>query len=377
MQNNRYELVEGKRYRSGFTTGTCAAVAARGAMWMLVHQKPLTEAGVILPGGEPVTLALLNPRWSEEEASAQVVKDAGDDPDATHGIAVCARVVRSSVPGVQIIGGTGVGKVTKQGLAVPVGEAAINPTPRQMIRDAVEPFLAKGGGVIVEISVPEGEEIARKTFNPQLGILGGISILGTTGIVRPMSEEAYRVSLGLRVRQWAGEGQRSAVLVPGNQGEKMALQQYGLDPAGIFHTSNFIGYMLDTCVDCGVERVLLIGHIGKLIKVAAGIFHTANRVADARQEIVAGYLARFGAGQPLIEEIFDLTTMDAVVDRLTGTEWYRLFPWIAERVAERCETHAAHQLAVGAVIYSLNGTVLGESARVKEWQEGGWLGCRS
>lgn len=375
MQNNGYELVEGKRYRSGWTTGTCAAIAARGATWMLVHQKPAEEASVLLPGGEIVTLSLQNPMWSQQEASAQVIKDAGDDPDVTHGMAICARVIWSPQPGVQILGGPGVGRVTKQGLAVPVGEAAINPIPQKMIRNAVEPLLGDTQGVIVEISVPDGEEIARKTFNPRLGIMGGISILGTTGIVRPMSEEAYRISLGLHVRQWASEGHRFGVLVPGNHGEKMALQQYGVSPTSVFHTSNFIGHMLDTCVDCGMERVLLIGHIGKLIKVAAGIFHTANRVADARQEIMASYLARFGADQTLIEEIFEMTTMDAVVERLAGTDWVRVFPWIADRITRRCEEHVADRLQVGVTIYSLNGTILAESGRVKEWQEEGCLEC--
>lgn len=375
MQNNGYELVEGKRYRSGWTTGTCAAIAARGATWMLVHQKPTEEASVLLPGGEIVTLSLQNPMWSQQEASAQVIKDAGDDPDVTHGMTICARVIWSSQPGIQILGGPGVGRVTKRGLAVPAGEAAINPIPQKMIRNAVEPLLEDTQGVIVEISVPDGEEIARKTFNPRLGIMGGISILGTTGMVRPMSEEAYRISLGLHVRQWASEGHRLGVLVPGNHGEKMALQQYGVSPTSVFHTSNFIGYMLDTCVDCGIERVLLIGHIGKLIKVAAGIFHTANRVADARQEIMASYLARFGADQTLIEEIFEMTTMDAVVERLAETDWNRVFPWIADRVTRRCEEHVADRLQVGVTIYSLNGTILAESGRVQEWQEEGCLEC--
>lgn len=371
--NQEYVLVQGKRLRCGYTTGTCAAIAARGAVSMLVHQMKMERGTVTLPHGQNVTLPLVDIRYTSEEARAGVVKDGGDDPDVTTGLTIYAKVRWSNKIGIQIKGGQGVGKVTQRGLQVPVGDPAINPVPRKMITDAVESLLPKGKGIEVEISVPGGEEVAKKTFNPRLGIVGGISILGTSGIVNPMSEEAYRVSLALKAKQLAADGETFGVLTPGNYGEKVAVEQYGIESRYLVKTSNFIGYLLETAADSGLKRVVLIGHLGKLVKVAGGIFHTHSRIADARQEILAGFAARFGGGQELIEQIFQASTTDAIVELLDQAGLTQIFSWMADRIAGRCENYVQERLEVGVVIYSFDRGVLAESQKVKIWQKEGWM----
>ncbi len=370
--NQEYVLVKGKRLRCGYTTGTCAAIAARSAVWMLGHQMKKDKGTITLPQGKEVTLPLVDVKYTEKEAIAGVVKDGGDDPDVTTGLTVYAKVRWSDNPGIQLLGGVGVGRVTKKGLQIPVGEPAINPVPRQMIKDAIKPLLLKDKGVEVEIFVPGGEEVAKKTFNPQLGIIGGISILGTTGIVSPMSEEAYRTSLALKVQQLRGNKETFGVLTPGNYGEKVATEQYGINSKYLIKTSNFIGYILEASAEAGLKRVLLIGHLGKLVKVSGGIFHTHSHIADARQEIMASYAARFGGSQELIEKIFDASTTDAIVELLDQEDLSQIYPWMTERIAQRCEKYVHGKLEVGVVLFTFDKGVLAESEKVKSWKREGW-----
>ncbi|MCK4258123.1 MAG: cobalamin biosynthesis protein CbiD [Halanaerobiales bacterium] len=367
-----YVLHQGKRLKIGFTTGTCAAIAAKGALWMLINNKKTDKETITLPQEEIVTLPIVDAVYKLKEASAGVIKDGGDDPDITTGLIIYAKVRWSDQPGVHIKGGIGVGQVTRRGLQVPVGEPAINPIPRKMIVNAIKSLLPKEKGIEVEISVPGGEEVAKKTFNPELGIEGGISILGTTGIVKPMSEEAYRISLALKVKQLAKSGAKFGVLVPGNYGEKVALEQYNIDSRYLIQTSNFIGYLLEVCADEGLKRVLLIGHVGKLIKVSGGIFHTHSRVADARQEIFAGLVARFGGSQKLVEDIFQASTTETIVELIDQANLSHIYSPIAERIAKRCEKYVYGKLEVGVVLYTFDKGVLAESEKAKSWKNEGW-----
>ncbi len=371
-----YVLVQGKRLRQGYTTGTCAAIAAKGAALMLLEQRDVTECQITLPGGSKISLPLIDSTFSETTAAAGVVKDGGDDPDVTTGLGIYAKVSWiNSAERVVIKGGSGVGRITRPGLQLPIGEAAINPAPRKMIIQAVESVLPSEKSVQVEIYVPGGEEVALKTFNPQLGIVGGISILGTTGIVKPMSEEAYRQSLALKVKQLREEGETFGVLVPGNHGERIAFEEYGIAERYIIKTSNFIGYLLDVAADQGLERVLIIGHLGKLLKVAGGIFHTHNRTADARSEIMTSYVALHGGGQRLIREIFQAKTTDGMVELITNEQdagLEEIYSYIAERIKERCERYVGRSLEVEVVVFTFEKGILAESRQVKSWLKEGW-----
>jgi cobalt-precorrin-5B (C1)-methyltransferase len=262
------------KLRTGYTTGTCATAATRGALLALIHQCRVERVSVWLPAGFRVTFALHTCHFCADEARASVIKDAGDDPDVTHGAEVCARVRWSEQPGILLQGGPGVGRVTKPGLPVPPGEPAINPVPRQMITGTVGEVLAEAGlparGVWVEVSIPGGEELARKTFNPRLGIVGGLSILGTTGIVVPYSTEAWQASVVQGIDVAVASGCRHIVLTVGARGETIARRLLALPEEAFVQVGPFFGASLRHCARAGVERVTLAAMVGKLAKFAAG-----------------------------------------------------------------------------------------------------------
>ena len=265
-----YIPVGRERLRCGYTTGTCAAAAAAGAAALLLEGAALPAVHIDTPAGVRVEAELLEHAAGEGWAACAVRKDGGDDPDVTDGALICARVERSTGPGIAIDGGQGVGRVTRPGLDQPVGEAAINSTPRRMIQEQLEAAAARAGyagGLRAVISVPTGEALAGRTFNPRLGIEGGISILGTSGIVRPMSEAALLDSLYLEMDQQRAAGARDIVVTPGNYGEAFAREKLGLSLARWCTCSNYIGAAIDHAAGAGFRSVLLVGHLGKLIKV--------------------------------------------------------------------------------------------------------------
>lgn len=310
--------------------------------------------------------------YQKGRAIAEIIKDAGDDPDVTHGISIVATV--ELLPQEQIIiqGGTGVGMVTKPGLAIPVGEAAINPVPRQMICRALQKILPGGSGAKVTISVPEGEKAALRTLNPRLGIIGGISILGTTGIVRPMSEEAFVESLIPQIDQALALGHHSLVLTPGGMGARKA-SEMGIPEDAVVQTSNFIGIMLDECADRSIQEIILLGHIGKLIKVAAGIFNTHSKIADGRRETLAAHAAILGAETAVIRQIMELNTLEASVELIRSNGLTAVYFSIAEWVSKRCRERLGQEIKVGTILYALNGEILGYDVDACEIGRGsGW-----
>lgn len=365
--------------RGGLTTGTCAAAAAKAAALALVGS-PCDAVDVELPGGDVVSLAV---EWTERPrtgcARAAVVKDAGDDPDVTDGTAVVAEV---DVPGDAAAGGTsgpeldgvffaagpGVGTVTRAGLQIAPGEPAINPVPRRMIADAVREVLPEGA-VRVTVSIPGGEETARRTFNPRLGIEGGLSVLGTSGRVVPKSEDAWLRSLLPQVDMALAEGHTTLYLAPGTFGERAAREQLGAPEAAIVQCSNFAGDLLDHCADAGVERVVLVGHAGKLVKLAAGIWNTHSRYGDARLETLAALAAAAGAPPTVVTKLLDLPTVEAAVELLTGTGLEHVWDDVADRVvrraAERVAKRAADLPVCACAIVAYDGAVLGRSAALR------------
>jgi len=272
--------------RSGYTTGSCATAAAKAAAIGLFKGNIPDEVEIDTPSGIKLRLKIFDKQLSDNAAGCAVQKDAGDDPDVTNGCKVHARVERTFSKTIEIDGGEGVGRVTKPGLQVPVGHAAINPVPRRMIESAVREVVGKDTGVKVIISVPNGSTLAEKTFNPKLGIIGGISIIGTTGIVRPMSEDAFKTSLlcGLDIAR--GIGYETVVLVPGSLGERSMLNLVKIPKDQIIQISNFVGFMLDAARKRHFKKIILAGHPGKLVKLLRGDFHTHSKVSKPANDIL-------------------------------------------------------------------------------------------
>lgn len=328
---------------------------------------------LMTPKGIPLRLALEEIRQEAETVSCGVVKDGGDDPDTTHGLLICARVSRCGQPGVHIEGGAGVGRVTVPGLDQPVGAAAINHVPRQMIQSAVtEVCRTYGytGGIQVLISVPEGEKAAQKTFNPRLGIQGGISILGTSGIVEPMSERALVKSIEVEMNVRIAQGGDVLLVTPGNYGEAFLKEHLPLPFEKNMKCSNYIGETIDMAVEKGVSGILFVGHIGKLIKVAGGIMNTHSHSADCRCELMAANALRAGISRKGALAILETKTTDEALDILDGEhvleETMRL---IADKIQFYLEHRSYSKIRLGAVFFSSVRGYLGETENARQLME--------
>lgn len=345
-------------WKTGFTTGSCAAGAAKAACLLLRDNWQGAEVDIPLPGGQRIKLNIKCCEKDDGVARVGIIKDAGDDPDITHGLEIQAIIrVLSNCGDIIIIGGQGVGVVTKKGLQVPVGESAINPVPHQMIQAAVREVFPKEE-VEVVIEVPSGEAIASKTLNPRLGIIGGISILGTTGIVRPMSEEAFKSSILPELDQAQAYGHQAIILTPGHYGFRAATEQLLVPAEAIVQMSNFVGFLLEEAAFRKIEKVVLFGHIGKLIKVAGGIFHTHTHVADARMEILLAHSALAGVPVERLKELAEFPTMEGAAKELLAEGWDAVLFELAQRASLRAMEHVHGQMQIGTVYTLLNGEMI-------------------
>ncbi len=396
MAFEEYVTSNGERLRRGYTTGTCAALAAKAAAELLLRGTAPENVSVLTPAGVTVTIqpeevrccdsasaaaSVAAARAAADTASgategtdipsspgassaanatgatahATIIKDAGDDYDVTNGTRVCAFVTLCDQD-ISIDGGIGVGRVTCPGLDQPVGNAAINSGPRAMIRAALEDAALEAGylgGFNVVVEVPEGAEIGRKTFNPSLGIVGGISILGTSGIVEPRSLKALQDALKVEIHVRAANSGKRLIVVPGNYGQAF-LETMGL-PADIpvVSCANFIGFTLDQAAEEGFEQLLLVGHIGKLVKVAGGVMDTHSRMADCRREIFAAHAAAAGASQQTVLDIFDCMTTDACLDVVESAGVKnQVLDRLARAIQYQLEHRAGDKMDMGAVIFS-------------------------
>lgn len=368
----------GKRLRCGYTTGTCAALAAAGAARLLLTGYPPTSLRLTTPKGP---LVEVEPEVCRREGSAAlcaVRKDGGDDMDVTSGLLVFARVERSDIPGIAVDGGEGVGRVTKPGLDQPVGAAAINRVPRRMIAETVQKVCEAagyGGGLRVTVSVPDGAEAAKKTFNPHLGVEGGISILGTSGIVEPMSTQALVDTIRVELRQAAALGAKRVILTPGNYGMDF-LRGRGWDRWGVpvVKCSNFIGEALDASAIQGFETVLLVGHMGKLVKLAGGIMNTHSRWADCRNELFCAHAALAGASRETCAALMEAATTDACIATL-DREGLRgpVLDSLLNAVQKHLDRRTAGAFQVGAILFSNEYGHLGQTSQaekiIEEWSK--------
>ena len=360
-----------KRLRCGYTTGTCAALAAAGSARLLLTGERAELLELMTPKGLPVEV---EPEYirltSERTAECAVRKDAGDDPDVTDGILVVVTAEKTTGGEIVIDGGVGVGRVTKPGLDQPVGAAAINRVPRQMIRDAAAAVCREagyGGGLRIVVSLPEGKSLASRTFNPQLGIEGGLSILGTSGVVEPMSEQALIDTIEVSLCQARAESAR-VILTPGNYGQDFLLAQ-GAGAAGIpvVKYSNYAGDALDIAAGLRFREALLVGHIGKLVKLAGGIMNTHSRTADCRTELICAHAAVCGAPADVCRSIMDCATTDACIDALdrAGLRGPVLESLLAA-IQVHLDRRAGPELKTGAVLFSNQYGLLGMTDAARE-----------
>ena len=367
----------GRLLRCGVTTGTCAALAASGAVRLLLTGQAPETMVLVTPRGLRAELPALDCRMDGVTALCAVRKDAGDDPDVTDGLLVYVRAEKTE-RGIEIAGGEGVGVVTKPGLDQPVGTAAINSVPRRMIRAAAEEVCAEtgyAGGLRLTVSIPEGGRVVQKTFNPQLGIDGGLSILGTSGIVEPMSERAIVDTVAVEIRQAVALGARRLILTPGNYGMDY-LQSSLPELAGIptVKCSNYIGDAIDAAVLEGVQELLLVGHIGKLVKLAGGIMNTHSRNADCRMELLTAHAALCGASAELCRGLMDQVSTEACIALLDGEGLRRpVMESLLGRIQTVLDRRCGGAVKIGALTFSNEYGLLGETAEAgqlrRRWRE--------
>ena len=367
-----FEIVDGKKLRCGYTTGSCAAAATKAAAMMLLDGacKDIELVSLDTPKGVTLNLTVEDIKREENSVTCAICKDAGDDYDDTNGVLVYATVKKKKEPGILLLGGKGVGQVTKPGLSCAVGGPAINKTPRKMIVNEAGAACTKYNyteGLEVTISIPAGVEIAKKTFNPRLGIVGGLSILGTSGIVEPMSETALIKTMQVEMDVQKSKGNENLLVFFGNYGQDYTRDSLNLDISEHITCSNFIGELLDYAVYCGFKSLLLIGHSGKLVKMAQGVMNTHSKYADCRTEALALNAMFLGADSSVGREIADALTTDEAIKVLKREN---LLQPVMEKIMERIEYYMQHrvhnQLKTGALMFSNVYGVLGLTRNAQE-----------
>ena len=383
METEKKQTDEKKKLRTGFTTGTCAAACTRAAVLFLCTGEAPAAAETVTPSGVRAILPIVRAEREEDSAVCGVQKDSGDDPDVTNGILVYATVQKVEKKSkinsensvdlsekINLDGGIGIGRVTKPGLEQKIGQAAINKVPRRMICEAVEEVCGKyqyTENLKVIISVPEGAVVAKKTFNPRLGIEGGISILGTTGIVEPMSEKALTDTIYLEMKMLKENGTDWCYVVPGNYGMDFLRENLQVDTALSVKCSNYVGETIEDAKLLGMKGILLIGHIGKFIKLAAGVMNTHSRQADCRMEVLGVHAAMNGADAAVVREIMDCINTTEAMEILRRE---KLIEPVMESVMKRIEfflkTRAGEELEIGVILFSTEDGILGKSENADE-----------
>ena len=368
-----------KLLRYGYTTGSCAAAVSAAATQMLLAGQPVERVHLMTPKGIELDLTVEETAMTPHEVTCAIRKDGGDDPDTTHGLLIFARVTKSTAPGVTIDGGTGVGRVTKPGLDQPVGSAAINSTPRRMIEENVLRVCrenAYDGGIDVEIFVPEGEETAKKTFNPHIGIVGGISILGTSGIVEPMSDRALIDATHVELNVLRQSGCEDLLLTIGNYGDAFAGNSLNIDLSKRVKCSNFIGHTLDSAIALGFKSLLLVGHIGKMVKLGAGIMNTHSHNADARMDVLTTCALNCGVNVEILKQIMGCATTDAALDILAEAGILNeTMAELSRRIEKYLDRRLAGHIDYGAVVFTNSGgeprvlcTCAGADRLLEKWR---------
>ncbi|WP_243114051.1 cobalt-precorrin-5B (C(1))-methyltransferase CbiD [Butyrivibrio sp. XB500-5] len=365
--------MDATKLRSGYTTGSCAAAAAKAALIMMITGEDIYNVSIVTPKGIIYNAEIVDIKKSADnsEVTCAVIKDGGDDPDVTTGAYVYVTLRKSDKEGIRIDGGEGVGRVTKPGLDQPIGEAAINSVPRRMIKENLEQVLLTGKsdikGLDVIVSVPGGEKIAQKTFNPMLGIVGGISILGTTGIVEPMSDSAIVETIRTHVRVKKAEGKEILLAAPGNYGITFLSERYKLEDGNAVMTSNFVYDAVRIALSEGFSKMLFVGHIGKLVKVAGGIKNTHSRYGDHRMEILSDIANDDGIRSELSECVMTDEAVRIITEKGLAD---KVFPKMAELIKKHMEEWAEGKIQIEIIVFSNEYTELVSTAGAHGFMEG-------
>lgn len=366
--------------RNGFTSGSCAAAAAKAAAYMLFFNTIKESVSIITPANIVYEPQILDIDRLEKSVSCAVRKDSGDDPDVTNGILIYAKVEiicednkAKDTDGIEVIidGGIGVGRVTKPGLDQPIGAAAINHVPRQMITEAVSEVAAAAdfsGKIKVSVYVPEGEEVARKTFNPRLGIEGGISIIGTSGIVEPMSTKAILDTIRVELNQRKALGYDYVAVSPGNYGRDFIKKNYNYDIDKCIKCSNYIGDTIEMAIETGFDRLLLAGHIGKLIKVSGGMMNTHSKEGDCRMELLAAAAIKEGISAKEAGQILDCVVTEEAINIIDGAGMLdNVMKRVMDRIIYQLDKRFADRIKLECIVYSNDRGVLCASRGAEEW----------
>lgn len=354
-----------EQLRHGYTTGANATAGAKGALTALITQKKQTESTIVLPIGETVTFTLVNCYFHDQSVTVELIKDGGDDPDATHGATIQVTVSWADELGVHIDGGKGVGRVTKEGLPIPVGQAAINPVPRKMIKETVEETLKTFNirrGVRVIVSVPEGEEIAKKTLNGRLGIVGGISILGTRGTVKPFSHSSYKASIALAVNVALAKQIEHLVITTGGRSEKYGMQAYPNLPEEAFvQMGDFVGFTLKLCKKKKIKKVTMVGMLGKFSKIAQGEMNVHARKSSIDFNFIAQVAKEVGVEDSMLANIRKANTAMQVGNMLAENGYMDFFEKICVYCNQESLKYIDGGITVETMIYTLQGELLGRA----------------
>ena len=358
--------------RRGITSGTCAQAAAAAAARMLLSGEVVTDVEITLKDGRLISIPVVNPQIRKGAVSCGVIKDAGDDDDVTHQLEFRAEVQFSGKPGVEILAGTGVGRVTKAGLPVLPGEPAVNPNPRRCIIRELSALAPAESGFQVTLSIPEGEKIAGQTWNPRLGIEGGLSILGTSGVVEPKSDKAYRASIVLALKVLRASGADTAALAFGYVGEGYFSRSRGWGEDRVVKVGDHIGFAMDSAAKQGFPNIAVAGHVGKMAKVASGLFDTHWTSGDARLETVAAWASAAGGTPEDARAILDLPTAEAAVGYLADRKLNNAWSLMNRRLLERCRLRFkrnGHKVAFESVLLDLQGHELTADTILMEDEE--------
>ncbi len=356
-----------KQLRTGFTTGTCAAAASRAALLALAGQRRIESVPVILPKGSVVDMAVNSCRFSADGAVCSVIKDGGDDPDVTHGAEIFSSLsLTESAGGIEIDGGDGVGTVTKPGLGLEIGKAAINPTPKKMIRENIRALgcgILEKNGVRIVISVPSGRELAPKTDNPRLGIVGGISILGTSGIVIPFSTAAYAASIRQNIDVAVAMGDADVVLTTGGRSEDFARKIISLPDHCFVQMGDFSGYAIQQCAKKQIRKAFVAGFVGKLAKMATGTRQTHLKGSKVDMGFLAGLAEKAGASGDTIRRIRDAATARHVLEIIQEAKNCEFFGLVCEEVCRQMQAHSDGKVCIEVIMFDFDGAVLARYSR--------------
>jgi len=351
------------KLRTGFTTGTCAAAGAKASVLSIINQKSIDFVDVILPKKSKIQIKIEKCNFNSQGAQCSVIKDGGDDPDVTHGAEICVKVLLTDRLGqVEIDGGKGVGRVTKPGLGLEIGSAAINPTPKKMITEnilEVAKDILQRNGIRVMISVPKGKDLAIKTDNPRLGILGGISILGTSGIVIPYSTASFAAAIRQSIDVTIAMGNDSVVLTTGGRSEDFSKKIINLPDHCFIQMGDFSGYAIQQCAKKGIRKAHVAGFIGKLTKMGMGVKQTHVKGSKVDMKFLADVARKCDAPTELIEEIKHANTARHVFEIITSKSVNGYFDLLCLEVNDQLSKHSENKVEIEVIMFDFDGNVIG------------------